>query len=234
MTRTVRAGKRTHLSLDSVSTLLTQVHEVEDTTPQVSERGDTLHLDRVHLLEGVVEDSRGVDDLPPEVLVVHVPDEERLGGKGVGLDVDVRPGDLVDEGRLSDVGVTANEESTGGGVDGRETGHVLSDLLEVGKGILLTTHDGGHSEQEESHQLRPRKQRVAFDSPSKGSLLELLASVQTVSELEQSAVILSDGDDQVSGSVELSKSELVVVLVVEYVEQGGEERVEVLRGERER
>lgn len=111
----------------------------------MGEGGDTLHLDGVHLLKRVVEDSRGVDDLPPEVLVVHVTDEETLGREGIGLDVDIGTGDLVDEGRLADVGVAADEEGTGGGVDGRETGHVLANLLEVGEGVLLATHDGGHA-----------------------------------------------------------------------------------------
>lgn len=49
----------------------------------MGEGGDGLHLDGVHLLEGVVQDTGCVDDLPSEVLVVHVSDEERLGGEGV-------------------------------------------------------------------------------------------------------------------------------------------------------
>lgn len=116
----------------------------------MSEGSDTLHFDRVHLLEGVVEDSGRVDDLPAEVLVVHVADEKTLGREGVGLNVDVGAGDLVDERRLSDVRVAADEEGTGGRVDGGETRHVLADLLEVGEGVLLATHDGGHSGSEES------------------------------------------------------------------------------------
>jgi hypothetical protein len=31
----------------------------------------------------VIQDSRGVNNLPSEVLVVHVSDEERFGGEGV-------------------------------------------------------------------------------------------------------------------------------------------------------
>lgn len=196
----------------------------------MSEGGDTLHLDRVHLLEGVVEDSGSVDNLPAEVLVVHVADEKTLGREGVGLDIDVGAGDLVDKRRLADVGVAADEEGTGGRVDGRETGHVLANLLEVGEGILLATHDGGHSDEglrqlTAQYPAHPEREYV----PSKGGLLELLASVETVSKLEQAAVILADRDDQVASSVELSKGELVVVLVVEDVEEGGKEGVEVLQ-----
>lgn len=111
----------------------------------MSESGNTLHLDRVHLLQRVIQHSRSIDNLPSEVLVVHVTDEERLGGEGVRLNVDIRSSDFVDEGRLSDVGVSTDEKRSGGGVDGRETGHVLSNLFEIGKRILLSSHDGSHS-----------------------------------------------------------------------------------------
>lgn len=175
-------------------------------------RGDGLHLDRVHLLERVVEHSRRVDDLPPEVLVVHVADEERLGREGVGLDVDVGAGDLVDERRLADVGVAADEERAGGRVDLRETRHVLSDLLEVCQGVLLALHDRRHA--------------------AERRLLQLLAAVQRVTELDQAAVVLADLNDEVARSVQLAESELVVVLVVEDVKERVEEGVEVLRGDK--
>lgn len=66
------------------------------------------------------------------------------------------------------------------------------------------------------------------NSPTKGSLLELLATVQRVSKFEQTAVILSNRDDQVSTSVELSKSQLVVVLIVQDIEERRQEGVEIL------
>ena len=85
------------LRLDGVPALLGEIHEVEDARLQVSKRGDTLHLDVVHLLERVVEDSRGIDDLPSHVAVVEVPNEEGLGGECVRLDVDIRTSDFVEE-----------------------------------------------------------------------------------------------------------------------------------------
>ena len=75
----------------------------------MSESGDTLHLDGVHLLQRVVKDTRGVYHLPSQVLVVHVTDEERLCGKGVRLYVYVCPGHLVDERGLAYVGVSTDE-----------------------------------------------------------------------------------------------------------------------------
>jgi hypothetical protein len=92
-----REREGTNLSLHRETALLRQIHEVHNAGAEMSESGDGLHLDGVHLLEGVVENSGSVDNLPAEVLVVHVSNEERLGGKGVRLNVDVGAGDLVDE-----------------------------------------------------------------------------------------------------------------------------------------
>ena len=66
----------------------------------------SLHLDGVALLEGVVEDARRVDDLPPQILVVGVAHEERLGGEGVGLHLHISSRDLVDEAGLANIGKT--------------------------------------------------------------------------------------------------------------------------------
>ena len=110
----------------------------------MGERGDALHLDRVHVFQRVVEDPGRVDHLPAQVFVVQMADEERLGRECVRLHVDVRAGDLVDEGRLADVGVPADEERPGGGVDRGQSRDVLPDLLEIGQGVLLATHDRGH------------------------------------------------------------------------------------------
>jgi len=106
---------------------------------------DTLHLDRVHFLEWVVEDPRGIDDLPSQVLVVEVTNEKRLGRKRVRLYVYVRTCDLVDEGRLSDVGIPADKQSPRVGVNRGKTGHMLPDLLEVSEGILLPPHYRRHT-----------------------------------------------------------------------------------------
>jgi hypothetical protein len=72
-----------HLRLDGVTTLLAEVHEIQNRAAEVGERSDRLHLNRVHLLERVVEHTGRVDDLPSEVLVVHVTNEQRLGGESV-------------------------------------------------------------------------------------------------------------------------------------------------------
>lgn len=197
------------LRLDGVAALLGEIHKVEHARLEVRERGDALHLDVVHLLERVVEDAGGVDDLPAHVAVVEVADEEGLGRERVRLHVDVRARDLVEEGGLADVGVPADEERAGGGVDGGETGEMLADLLEELECFVLPLHDRGHA--------------------TEGGALELLASVERVAELEETDVILGDLVDEMAGSAELTQRELVVVLVVKNVEQGREKGVQILQ-----
>ena len=81
------------LCLDGVSALLRKIDEVENAN-QVCERRDTLHLNVVHLLQRVVDDTRRVDHQPSHVAVIEVPHEERLGRERIRLDVDVRVRDL--------------------------------------------------------------------------------------------------------------------------------------------
>lgn len=110
---------------------------------------DTLHFNGVHLLEWVIENTRGIHNLPAEILVVHVPDEERFSGECIRLNVYVCSCDLVDERRLSHVWVSADEQCSCGRVDGRETGDVLTHLFEVGERVFLAANDGCHSVQKE-------------------------------------------------------------------------------------
>ena len=51
------------LFLQGVTALLGDVHDVKNRRPQVSQSGDGLHLDGVPLLQGVVQDTRGVHHL---------------------------------------------------------------------------------------------------------------------------------------------------------------------------
>ena len=88
----------------------------------------SLHLDGIPLLERVVQDARCVDDLPPQVLVIGVPHEERLGGEGVGLHLDVCASYLVDETRLANVGEASYQDGPRVRVDGWKATEVLADL----------------------------------------------------------------------------------------------------------
>ncbi|KAH3661414.1 hypothetical protein OGAPHI_006821 [Ogataea philodendri] len=96
------------LGLDAETTLLRKIHEIQDTRPQMRNRIDTLHLDVVHLLCRTVQDTRGVNGLETQVLVVEMTHVQRLGGERVRLHLDVGLGDASEETGLTNVGVTAN------------------------------------------------------------------------------------------------------------------------------
>lgn len=108
---------------------------------------DGLMFDGVHLLKWVVENTGGVNGLEAQHLVVEVANEKTLGGEGIWLDIDIGPGNALQERRLADIGVSADDESTGVGVDGWETTEMLSHLLEVDERIFQTLADGGHATQ---------------------------------------------------------------------------------------
>lgn len=76
---------------------------------------------------------------------------------------------------------------------------MLSDLLQVCQGILLPLHDRRH--------------------PTQRRPLQLLTSVQRVTELNQANIVFCDLRNEVTSSVELTESELVVVLVVQDVQK---------------
>lgn len=68
-----------------------------------------LMFDGVHLLKRVVQNSGGIDCLKSQHLVVEVPDEERFGCECVWLDVDIGPGNVLEEAGLAYVRVSAND-----------------------------------------------------------------------------------------------------------------------------
>lgn len=88
------------------------------------------------------------------------------------LNIYVGPGDLVDETGLSNVGITADQESPGVGIDSRQPRNVLPDLLQVRQRVLLPPHNSRHSTQ--------------------SGLLQLLTSVEGVTKLEETDVILGN------------------------------------------
>mmetsp|Transcript_6112 Transcript_6112/g.17055 ORF Transcript_6112/g.17055 Transcript_6112/m.17055 type:complete len:318 (+) Transcript_6112:1042-1995(+) len=97
------------LLLDSVAALLADVHNVKHSGAEVGKSRHALHLNGVALLQGAVQDPRGVDHLPAQVLVVHVPHVEGLGGEGIRLNLHVGAGHLVHEAALANVGIPADQ-----------------------------------------------------------------------------------------------------------------------------
>lgn len=86
---------------------------------------------------------------------------------------------------------------------------MFADFLEELEGFVLTPHDSGH----------------ATESCS----LELLASVETVAEFEETDIVLGYLVDQMPGSTELTESQFVVVLVIQNIEEGRKEGVKILQ-----
>ena len=93
----------------------------------------------------MVQDSRRIDGLEAEVLVVKMAYKERFGGKSVWLDVNICSCDASQEARFSDVGITADEESTCVWVYSWKTAEMLPDLLQVDERIFEPATDRSHS-----------------------------------------------------------------------------------------
>eukprot|EP00962_Isochrysis_galbana_P021975 scaffold6512_cov132-Isochrysis_galbana.AAC.3 len=228
-------GGWVHLLCDRVAAFFRDVEHVHDAALQVGERGDGLHLDGVALLERLVQHARRVDDLPAQVLVVHVAHEERLCGEGVRLHVNVCARHAVHERRLADVGVacemgsararasraqrapgaarrgwrTCDDDCSSGRVDGRQPHHVLPHLLQVLERALLPLHNGAHSAERRA--------------------LQRFAPVERVAVLEQLDIVTAHPVDELLGEVELAQSKLEVVAVVQHVDQIRVERVDVIQ-----
>ena len=145
-----------------------------------------LHFNGVTIFERVIQNSWGVHHLPTQVAMISMPDKERLGRESVRLDFNICPSDLVDEAGFADIGESTDKQCPGIWVNGRQTGEMLPDLLQILKTLRLPLHDGGHATQ--------------------GCLLELLAAVQGVTVLEKADIIFGDIVNQMQGNVDLTKS----------------------------
>jgi hypothetical protein len=64
--------------------------------------------------------------------------------------------------------------------------------------------------------------------PSKTGPLELLAAVEGVPKLEETAVVLGNAVNLVSGRINLSQGQLVVILVIEDIQEVSIEGMNVL------
>ncbi len=158
------------LATPPLTTLFAGINYIENRGPEMCQCGDGLHLNRVSLLQRMVQDPGGVNDLPTQVLVVRVSNVQRLGRESVGLDFNISSGNLVDETRFANIGKSTDEQSPGIGINGWKTTQMLSDLLKVGQALALPLHYGGH--------------------PTKGSTFKLLASIERVAILQETNVVL--------------------------------------------
>lgn len=170
---------------------------------------DRLHFNGVHLLQWVVQDTGGINGLESQVLVVEMSNEQTFRGERIGLNIDIGSGNTLQEAGLSNIGVSANEQGSGIGINRRETTKMLSDLIEVEKGIFQSSANGGHS--------------------SQSGTLKLLALEERLGIFEEAHIIARHDFDQVLCGGELAKRYPEMVGVVEGIEEIFVERVDILQ-----
>ncbi len=59
------------------------------------QRGDTLHLDGVHIVERMIQNARRINHLPSDITIVHVTDMQRFGRESVRLHFHVGASELM-------------------------------------------------------------------------------------------------------------------------------------------
>mmetsp|Transcript_25357 Transcript_25357/g.59748 ORF Transcript_25357/g.59748 Transcript_25357/m.59748 type:complete len:390 (+) Transcript_25357:1345-2514(+) len=202
------AAEQRALLLDGVPTVLGNITKVQDTAGQVGKSNNGLHFNGVSLFQGMIQDSRRIDNLPAQVLVVAVTNKQRFGGKGIRLDIDVATGDFVHETRLSYVGQAAHEDRSGVRIQCGKTRKMFSDFFQIRQRRLLSLQDGAHSSQRRS--------------------LEALATVGGIGVFDHPNHVPSDLIDERTSRVELSQSEFVVIPVVQGVAKIGIEGMDVV------
>lgn len=86
------------LLFDGVATTGRDVYEVQHTGLQVGKGSNSLHFNSVPLVQGMVQQSRGIQHLPSHIVVVSVAHKYTLSSERVGLHVQIGIGDLVHKG----------------------------------------------------------------------------------------------------------------------------------------
>lgn len=135
--------------------------------------------------------------------------EQTLGGESVRLNIHVRTGNVPQETRFSDVGVAANDQSPGVGVDRGQTTKMLAHLFEVKERVLKALANSGHATQ--------------------ASALQLLALEERLAILEQTHVIPRHRLNQMFRRGELTQRNAEMVGIVKSVEEIFVERMNVLK-----
>ena len=74
------------------------------------QRRDGLHLNRVTLIKRMVKNAWRIDHLPARILIVCVTDEEVLRCERIGLDIDIRICNIIDEAGLADIGEASYDQ----------------------------------------------------------------------------------------------------------------------------
>ena len=74
------------------------------------QRRDGLHLDRVTLIKRMVKNTWRIYHLPARILIVSVTNKEILRRESIGLDIDIRICNIIDEAGLADIGEASYDQ----------------------------------------------------------------------------------------------------------------------------
>jgi len=201
--------KERYLLLDGIAARLGDIKQKENTSVEVCQGSDGLHLNGVSLIERVVKNTRRVNYLPSRVLIIGVSHKKTLCRECIWLHVDIRICHVVDQTGFSYVGVAGEDQGALVCVDAWETAEMFSDLLKVTEGGLKFFDQCTH--------------------PTKSCPLQLFAAVKRVCVLQQPNVICSNVVHNIFGLVDVAKSELVMVAVVQNVHQIRVKRMNIVQ-----
>mmetsp|Transcript_47526 Transcript_47526/g.83074 ORF Transcript_47526/g.83074 Transcript_47526/m.83074 type:complete len:322 (-) Transcript_47526:501-1466(-) len=123
--------EQSQLRVNGITTLLRDIEEVKHATLKVRQSGNRLHLNRVALLQGAIQNTWGVHHLPSQESVIHVTNEQSLGGERIWLHLHVRASYLVHKRRLADVGVTRQEKRSRVGIKRGQSRNMLTNFLQI-------------------------------------------------------------------------------------------------------
>ena len=83
--------------------------------------------------------------LPAQILVIHVAHIQALGSEGIRLHLHICQCELVHQAGLANIGVATEQQGAGVGVNGGQTTHVLTDLLQVLQAVVMALHQRAHA-----------------------------------------------------------------------------------------
>jgi hypothetical protein len=197
------------LLVNSITASLRNVHEEQDACVEMRQGSDSLHFDSVSLVELMVQNTGSINDLVASALMLGVTHEQTLRRESVRLNIDVSTSHVVDQTGLADVGETGQDESAGVRVNTGKSTQMLANLLEITQTRLELLDERAHTTESRS--------------------LELLASEQRVSVLQETHVISSDVVDDVLGLVDVTQSQLVMISIIQHVHEITVERMDVVQ-----
>lgn len=110
----------------------------------------------------MVQHTGGIYCLKSEVLVIEMTNEQAFGCERIWLNVDICSADALQEARLAHIWMAAHQKGSGVRIDRGKTTKMLTDLVEVEKGILQSLANGGHTTERGTLELLALKQRLSI------------------------------------------------------------------------